>query len=57
MLDWIGGTSISEVGENKGRIGSESSRRKEWVKPALKVIAAGSAELEVGPGDDTVDKS
>lgn len=48
---------MSEVGENKGRIGSESRRRKEWVKPALKVIAAGSAELEVGPGDDTVDKS
>jgi hypothetical protein len=32
-------------------------QRQEWVEPAVARLATGSAELTVGPVDDTVDYS
>ena len=48
---------MSEVRQNKDRPSSESPGRKEWIKPDLKIISAGSAELAVGIPDDGADKS
>jgi hypothetical protein len=48
---------MSEVGRNEGGSNAEAIGRKEWVKPALKIMSAGSAELRVGVPDDGVDPS
>jgi hypothetical protein len=34
-----------------------TQERQEWVQPAVARLATGSAELAVGPVDDTVDYS
>jgi len=48
---------MSEVRQKAGGNGTEALRRKEWTRPELKIMSAGSAELAVGVADDGADES
>jgi hypothetical protein len=48
---------MSEVRGNGEETSSTARGRKEWVKPDIKIMSAGSAELAVGAIDDGVDES
>jgi len=48
---------MNEIRQNEEGIGPEAHRRKQWVKPAMRILSAGSAEFNVGAIDDGVDLS
>ena len=49
--------ALTDRNRTPDRAALEAGQRKKWVKPDLKVISAGSAELNVGHIDDSFDVS